>query len=496
MKKTFGRILLLLLVCCLALAGCTTEAPTPTTTEATTEPVVTTSPYVLNVEGPLISNLSVGFGRADISPAESVPLRGYGFSSGRMSTNIQDPLYATCIALTDSGDHTVLLFTLDLINSFTEVMDAARQQISDETGIPFDAIMVSATHTHSGPDLDNKNEPSIPRYVELLKSRMVEAAVAALGDRALTRVYITSTETENLNFVRRYQLQNGTYAGDNFGNFKSAPIACHETEADNQLQLVCFHRENKQDIILANFQTHPHRVGGDTNVTADIIAPFREKMESTLGCHFAYFTGASGNVNPTSRIEEENVTANYIEQGHALADYALAAYSTFREIPTTSVKITKTLHTAKVDHTFSGWGSYAKEAVDYFMKNGDLDFYKKFFQGSGIKNVYQLNAVAIRSTMPAQVEIPIYAVSLGDLAFVTVPFEMFDTNGMQIKDGSPFSMTFVLTCANNNLSYLPSEIACKRGGYAVDVTLFVPGTAEELVTSYLGMLDSLYYGTK
>jgi hypothetical protein len=55
-------------------------------------------------------------------------------------------------------------------------------------------------------------------------------------------------------------------------------------------------------------------------------------------------------------------------------------------------------------------------------------------------------------------------------------------------------MTFVLTCANDNLSYLPSEVAFKHGGYAVDVTLFTRGTAEELVTSYLGMLESLYYG--
>ena len=229
-------------------------------------------------------------------------------------------------------------------------------------------------------------------------------------------------------------------------------------------------------------------------MTADIIAPFREKMEATIGCHFAYFTGASGNINPTSRIEEENVTRNYIEQGHALADYAIAAYSTFQEIPTTSVKITKTMYKAKVDHTYSRWGKTAVDAIAYYMQNGDLGVFKTLLKDSGIKNVYQLNAVGIRSTMPQEYEIPIYAVSLGDLAFVTVPFEMFDTNGMQIKEGSPFSMTFVLTCANTNLSYLPSELAFKHGGYAVDVTLFVRGTAEGLVASYLDMLDSLYYG--
>ena len=451
---------------------------------------------VVEDEGSFVSDLSVGYGRVDISPTEPTPLRGYGFSSGRMSTNIQDPLYATCIAITDGSGNTVLLYTLDLINSFTDVMNAARQQISETTGIPFDAVLVSCTHTHSGPDLDNSFEPSIPRYIESLKGWMTQAAVDALADRAPALVYTTSTETENLNFVRRYQLSNGTYAGDNFGNFKSGSIVGHETDADGQLQLVRFQRQDKKSIILANFQLHPSRVGGTTSVSADIIAPFREKMETTLNCHFAYFTGASGNINPTSRIQEENVTSNYTEQGHALADYALAAYSTFQEIPVDSVKIAKTVYKGEVDHTYSQWGPLACEAVDYFMQNGDLGIYKRFLQSSGIKNVYQVNAVALRSKMPAIADIPTYAVSLGDLVFVTVPFEMFDTNGMQIKEGSPFSTTFVLTCAINSLSYLPSDLAFQHGGYAVDVTLFKRGTAEGLVESYLGMLDTLYYGEK
>ena len=512
MRMFYNRILIVFLAVCMVLAGCAADVPAATTsttgvtlesTAATTENVTTTVTTegidfeTLDDEGPYFTTLSVGFGRVDISPTEPVPLRGYGYSSGRMSSYIQDPLYATCIALTDSGDNTVLLFTLDMTNSYGSVMDAARQQISQATGVPFDAIMVSATHNHSSPDLENTAEASTVRYITLLKNWMTQAAVAAMADRAPARVYITSTKTENLNFVRRYQLQNGTYAGDNFGNFKSAPISGHETKVDDQLQLVLFQRQNKKDVMLANFQTHPHREGGSskTNVTSDLIGPFREKVESTLGCHVAYFTGASGNINPTSRIAEENITSNYIEHGHALADYALDAYSTFQEIPTTSVKVTKTIYTAKVDHTFSDWGPLASEAIDYYLANGDLGFYKQFLQGSGIKNVYHLNAVQLRSKLPHQLEIPIYAVSVGDLAFVTAPFEVFDTNGMQIKNGSPFSMTFVLTCANNNLSYLPSELAFKHGGYAVDVTLFARGTAEELVTSYLGMLQQLYFGS-
>ena len=57
----------------------------------------------------------VGHGRTDITPQESVPLRGYGSTSNRMSQTVLDPLYATCLALTDASGETALLFGLDLI---------------------------------------------------------------------------------------------------------------------------------------------------------------------------------------------------------------------------------------------------------------------------------------------------------------------------------------------------------------------------------------------
>ena len=93
---------------------------------------------------------------------------------------------------------------------------------------------------------------------------------------------------------------------------------------------------------------------------------------------------------------------------------------------------------------------------------------------------------------PESRDVRLGGLTIGDVAFAVAPYEMFDTNGMEIKDGSPFSTTFVLTCANDNLNYLPSELAWQHGGYAIDATLFQRGTAEELVENYLTMLNTLY----
>ena len=88
--------------------------------------------------------------------------------------------------------------------------------------------------------------------------------------------------------------------------------------------------------------------------------------------------------------------------------------------------------------------------------------------------------------------IPLNAFSFGDVAFVTAPYEMFSENGQQIKEGSPFAMTFVATCANGDESYIPSTPTFEYGGYEVTANKFVAGTAELLVSEYISMLKEIH----
>ena len=93
------------------------------------------------------------------------------------------------------------------------------------------------------------------------------------------------------------------------------------------------------------------------------------------------------------------------------------------------------------------------------------------------------------------------AISFGDLAFIAAPYEMFDTNGMQIKTGSPFEMTFIITNAGGAGAYVPSEQAVKNGGYEVytavdefatydkDGNVVTKGTAERMVDKFIEMLN-------
>ena len=59
-----------------------------------------------------IESFSVGYAKADITPTDSVPLRGYGDAMERFSEGFLEPMYTTCVAFADSDGTKVLLSIL------------------------------------------------------------------------------------------------------------------------------------------------------------------------------------------------------------------------------------------------------------------------------------------------------------------------------------------------------------------------------------------------
>ena len=126
MKKMLALILCSVMLIGLVV-GCGTEKPGETTPET-------------NAGTP--HSLKVGYGRADITPKNSVPLGGRHGTV--MSESVLDPLYATCIAFTDETDNTFLLFHLDLLQSYGEA-NLAKLEIAKELGVNGVQIMMCST---------------------------------------------------------------------------------------------------------------------------------------------------------------------------------------------------------------------------------------------------------------------------------------------------------------------------------------------------------------
>ena len=439
--------------------------------------------------------MKLGYARVDITPTEPVPLAGYGNTSMRISNHILSPLCSACAAITDDTGNTALLFHNDLTCIPARFSDSLREMLCAATGVPFENIMLHATHTHSAPDLGNKAEPGIPAYLELLKSKLTEAAAAAMADRkSVTHAQMSKTRTQDLSFVRHYILKDGSYKGDNFGDLNRSPYEGHTTEPDSEMRLVKFHRQGGKDVLLVNWQSHPHRTGGSDkyDVSADIIGAMRDEIESSLDCEFLYFSGASGNINPSSRMKKDKCTADFLEQGKALASAALAAEGSYQPLNLTEVKVSTQKVWSETNRPAQHLLEGARIVQSHWEKTNDFLSSCALASSYGINSPYAASAIIRHHKDPHDgYEVPFTAISFGDLAFLAVPYEMFDTNAKYIRDHSPFLMTLVASCTNDYLSYVPSAYGYVHGCYESDCSLFKPGTGERFAYAMLRMLNGL-----
>lgn len=440
-----------------------------------------------------LDTFTVGFGRADITPAYSVPLAGYGNTSQRMSQGFYDLQYTTCTAFTDEDGETILLFHNDSIRTSDGIVNTCRPAISEATGVPEDHIMISATHNHSSPD-STSSEASIKQWLADLAVAMTDAAVEAMADRKPAQMYIASTTVEGVGFTRHYIMDDGSYCGDNFVGTGTVEVG-HANEADRTLQLIKFVREGGKDVVLANFQSHPHTGGSakNYNMTSDIVGVFRDVMEEETGCLFTYFTGASGNINAKSRIAEENAASDYIGQGKILAQTAIDAASTYTQVQTGKVQILSTSYEADVDHTYDDKIEEARIIQALWNETNNLNRCVEEGAQYGIKSPYHANAIVTKFGMAQTYTInEINAFAIGDVAFITAPYEMFHQSGSYIRENSPYSMTFIVTCANGHNSYIPTQDTYEFYSYECCLCRFKPGTAEVLADKYVELLNTLH----
>lgn len=434
--------------------------------------------------------MKAGYSRVDISPTESVPLAGFGNTSQRMSQQVIDRLYATCLALTDEKENTVLLFHNDLIGSPRHISDPIRSAVSEATGVPVSNILVGSTHTHSAPDIWNVGEPSLLRYNASLPGLLARCAVDAMADRKTARGYCARVYTENLNFVRHYILEDGHYLGDNFGTQHESPILDHATKVDNEMRLVKFVRDGGEDLLMVNWQVHPLRTGGGyrTNVSSDIIGVMRDAVEAAMGCRFIYFNGGAGNVSPISRMPQENRVDNYQDHGKALAAHVLAAQYEPLELGNFCVR--EEAHIEKLNRPDPGRIPAAREVSAYWERTNDWPSSVALAIEKGFSSQFDAWCMMQRhDRKDDEIDCPLTAISLGELGFAAVPYEMFDTNARYIRDTAPFKMTFISTTTNASVMYIPSAYGFIHGCYEAACTDCKPGTGERLAGMLVRMLE-------
>lgn len=423
-----------------------------------------------------------GFGRCDITSVG--PTR---INSSRVSDHVLDPLYITCVAVSD-GENTALMITVDLRNVYKHIIEPGFAAISDATGVSADHIFLTATHNHSAPDVSNVEDESIQRYLkDIFFPKLTECARLAVADLKPANISVAQGETEPMNHVRRIQLADGTWKGPNTANKSTAERVRHESEADHELRLIRFVREGSKDILMANWQAHATRTASMDKlaISADYIGTCRSLVESEQDVLFAYFQGAAGNVNFITRIPGRLRYMEHTEIGTSLSRTVKELLPNMKSVKAGKVQVKHTGYEATVDH---GRSCLFDAAMQIHLEP-DADKRQALLDANGIASAYEACAIIRRQDLADTNVIPLSAVCFGDVGIAFTPQEMFDTNGMQLRAASPFKMTFSCAYTNGSFSYMPSAMAFPHGEYEVFQCDYVPGTGESCALELARLLN-------
>lgn len=431
-----------------------------------------------------------GYGKEDITPyKDSLPMAGY--SDGRMSEGVVSPLSAQVVALQDENGELLLFIVADLSFVRERFGTQTLKLLESELGISKDHIIFSGTHTHASVEVAS-GSAAVLRYNEDTAKKIVKAAQQAIDDLKPAEVYVDTAITENLNFVRRYWMDDDSLTTDNYAG-TGTKVVRHESDADPELVMMKFVREGGKDILVTNFQAHPHLEVKSSNLSAQTVGGLRTVLEEKLDVYCLHWQGFAGNLNSRSRIEGETRTQDPDEYAKLLGKYVIDAYNSMEKVSTGPIQVVSKEYEAIIDHSREHMLADAQKVVDYFNAGHTAADCLPLALELGFKSYYNAFRVVYNATAGYSETTNLVAWSFGDVAGVVSEYELFDTAGIQVKKDSPFAKTFIIGYAYPGTgSYIPTEEAFHNGGYERDSCRYVAGTSEEMVAGFLELLNQMH----
>jgi neutral ceramidase len=429
-----------------------------------------------------------GFSRLDVTPPLGVNMAGY--YSQRIADGILDNLYASAVAVSD-GSSTAVAISLDIIGIPKDKMDCYRKSIAEKNSIPFEAVFIACTHTHTGPVVDTKLFSEDLAYNAYLERKLKDVATLAIADLKPATVSIGRSTAPGISFVRRFRMKDGkiqTNPGVGNPNILE-PIGT----PDETVQLVRIQRENSEEILLVNFQVHPDVISGN-KFSADYPKFVRDTLEKALDdVRCIYFNGAQGDTNHANVFTTPDKSNGGYEHskhmGRCIAGAVLQIYS-----KTTPVQADKI-----------GFGQNNIEVLSNRAEKSKIPEAKKIialhkagkcaeipFTGMELVTVIaEAYRIKMLENGPDAFMLPLTAIRFGDVSIAGVPGEPFTDIGRGIKEDSPFKMTLVCCCANGYEGYFPVQSAYDEGGYEARGSRFKPGVAEAIIKGSVELLKRI-----
>jgi len=479
------------------------------------------------------TRIRIGWSQGDITPHRPVALRGQ--FNLRLATRVHDPLTLTALAL-DSGDDQAILVSMDACGVDVDVLADARAAVAER--LPdFDPrrLIVSATHTHTAPFAgDRTGLQRDADYADAIKARypdymtiaeyselLTEALIAAVGEAWERRTegyvgwgYSHAVVGENRRV--RYFDDRATM----YGSTSAADFSHIEGHVDHSVNLL-FTYDGGQKLtgMLVNVAC-PSQASesGQDFVSADFWHDTREELRRRHGGGLFILPqcSAAGDQSPHrligARAEERMLSLKYgggvgrplnealrRDIARRIADAADDAEPAARRDLRDEVALKHEYRTLNLPHWDLSEGEYVSLQEEIAELSGRL---AELGEADPLGSTYTAlrSRIAWCQRAADRYENPVPAIPgelnvlrLGDVAFVTAPFEYYLDFGDRIKGRSAAVQTFVVQLTAGG-TYLATDRAAQGLSYgAVPASCRVsPAGGQVIVDEAVGMIAAMF----
>ncbi|MCX7918335.1 MAG: neutral/alkaline non-lysosomal ceramidase N-terminal domain-containing protein [bacterium] len=427
----------------------------------------------------------IGTFQVDITPTGTVDLAGF-IARQQPMVGVHDPLFATAFVIEQEKNQFVYI-VCDLLNLSSLGVAYIRKLIQEKTGIPPENIMISCTHTHSGPIATfippnsdqgvpitrrRKNLGTVnPQYIEELTQKLPELVVSAIAP-------------ENMIEIGHIEYNHGTIEGLNLDRRAEqgikgihGPLVTKNPEHDDSLQVVIFKSiHNKIQAVLVNFACHAVvRDFTNREVTADfpgvVVKTLKEKLWDMQlaepGLQVYYINGACGNLNPVimggtwDEMEQfgrtiADAALNLIIDQHKMANIA----AQFISVHAKSKIIGLPLRPLAKEEVQAQLEQFKREKERITDINSTEYKIKEAFIQWGEDTLRLIES----GKAPTQTPMEVYVLAFDGVRIIGLSGEIFARIGKNIKSRLP-GYTLIAGYTNGSSGYIPTAEALAEGGY-------------------------------
>ncbi len=402
-----------------------------------------------------LAEMKAGLASIVITPKEYLWMSGYAARTKPAEGKLHD-LYAKAIAIEDGQGTQAVIVTTDLIGVSAELTQNVVSRVQDKTGIPRKAIMLTSSHTHSGPvirtnlktmyELEPVMWNKISEYTKNLEDKLVQVILQAVENIQPAEL---SRGTGRADFAANRRVY--TYDGMTFGVNPIGPV-----DYDVPF-LQVKNTQHEQLGLLFGYACHNTTLDG-YQYNGDYAGFAQAFLDRVFpGDVHLFFAGCGGDINPNPRRE----IALAKQHGEELGQAVVAALAHDMQNVDGTIKLAYS--ELQVPLSTPPDKEQLKQQLE------DSNKYVRLLSQSLSKQIEQ------EGSLPDSYPVPIQVWSINDWLIIALGGEAVVDYALLFKDKYGAENTWVIAYANDVMCYIPSLRVLQEGGYEAETSMIYYG---------------------